>query len=725
MSKIKRILVVLATLLLLASTVITPTSALHSYQTYTYSKSGYALYSPDAYTPIMTVDSSYMKLDLAIDNPQDLVVDEEDNIYIADADNNRIVVLNRYYNVKFEIDKFVNEHGISDALANPSGVFIKTLYNDEAKEYEKFIYVCDTDANRIVKFNSEGEYIKIIPAPESALFGDTSVYKPVACAVDDYGRLYVVSSTTYQGVIVMNDDAEFISFIGTQKVAISAWDKIWRALQTDEQRELTASYIATEFNNITIDDEGFVYVTTSSIDANKQQSAIKSKSKSGDFAPVKKLNPSGDEIMKRNGFWPPSGEVQVQTMATDGSVVGASRIIDVAVGPEGTWSIVDEKRQKVFTYDSNGNLLFAFGDSGNQLGNLASIESVCYKSDGTMMILDKTNDNITIYERTDYGDIIIDALANQNNRQYDKAIDDWQEILKRNSNFDVAYVGIGNALYRNGDYSEALGYYESAYATSEWSDAYKEIRKEYISKWLFLYIAIAVAVIVAVMLFFKFAGKVNKRAATAGGKRTFGEELLYGFHLIFHPFDGFWDLKHEKRGSVRAALVYLLVAIIAIYYQEIGSGYLINPEGAYSGPISMALSVLAPLFLWVVGNWCLTTLFDGEGSMKDIFIASCYSLLPLPLLIVPGTLYSNVALSAELDLVSMLTTFAFLWLGALIFVGMMVTHDYSMFKSLVTSLGTIVAMGLIMFIGILFTTLLGKMVSFVTNIIVEINYRMS
>ena len=126
----------------------------------------------------------------------------------------------------------------------------------------------------------------------------------------------------------------------------------------------------------------------------------------------------------------------------------------------------------------------------------------------------------------------------------------------------------------------------------------------------------------------------------------------------------------------------------------------------------------------MVANWCLTTLFDGEGSFKDIFIACCYSLLPLVLLIIPATIYSNIATVAELDIVTFVGNIGFIWAGLLIFCGMMVTHDYTLGKNFIISLSTIVGMAFIMFIGILFTTLLGKIVSFVSNIIVEINYRM-
>ncbi len=702
---------VFAMVLLLAA----PVGAVKSYQTYTYSIDGYALYSPDAYTPIKMIDSTYMGLPSVIDDPGDLVVDDKDNVYIADSGNDRIIVLDRYFKLKFTISKFTNDEGVPDSLNNPKGVFVTS----------DRIFICDTDQNRIVTFDRDGNFLRVIPQPESNLFENDDVYKPVAVAVDDYNRLYVVSSTTYQGIIVMNDDGEFIKFVGAQKVTISAWDRIWRMFQTDEQKELSIDYVSTEFNNITINEKGFIYVTTSTIEDSSVESAIRGKSKSGDYAPVKLINQSGDEVMSRNGFWPPSGEIDMAHTTADGSLAqGVSKIIDVAVGPENTWSIIDEKRQKIFTYDYDGNLLFAFGDAGSQLGNLKSIEAITYMSDGTMLVLDKTQDSITVYQRTEYGDILIQALANQNNRQFDRAINDWTEILKRNQNFDAAYIGIGDALYRNGEYEEALKYFEAAYDISGWSDSYKEIRKNWISNYVLLIPLIVGILIAAVVFVFKKAAKINKRAETAGGKRTFVEELLFGFHLIFHPFDGFWDLKHEKRGSLRAAVVYVLVTVFAFFYQAIGSGYLVNPYGSYTTIVAQALGVLVPLFLWVVANWCLTTLFDGEGSFKDIFIACSYSLLPLVFAVIPTTIYSNFALVEELDINSLIVTVAFIWTALLIFIGMMVTHDYPLFKNFITSLGTIVAMAFIMFIAILFTTLLGKIVSFITNIVVEISYRM-
>ena len=710
--KAAKIFCIILAVLMLASFATVIVGASSAYQTYTYSIGGYALHSPDAYTADMVVDSKFMGLSTPINAPNDLVTDDKQNVYIADTGNNRIVCLDRYYKLKFTISSFVNAQGVSDSLTAPEGVFVS----------KDRIWVCDTGASRIVVFDRNGNFLKIIEAPESNLFGDNSLYKPVAIAVDQYNRLFVVSSTTYQGIIVMTEQGEFTGFIGAQAVTISAWEILWRRFRTEDQQDQEQKYVSTEFNNITIDSDGFIYVTTSSIEESSVLGAITGKSADGKYMPVKMLNTNGDEIMKRNGFWPPAGEVDFSTGSTD-TITGVSTITDAAIGEEGTWSIIDAKRQRIYTYDSNGNLLFAFGDIGTMLGNLTSIEAITYQ-DSKMLVLDKTSCAFTVFKRTEYGNILVEAIAAENDQDFNLAINKWTEVLKRNSNFDAAYVGIGQAMYRNGQYEESLQYFEAAYDTENWSKSFQEIRKEAMSKYFLLLIVGIVAIIVAVVYANKFIDKVNKKAATSGRKRTFGEELAYGFYVIVHPFDGFWDLKHEKRGSVRASIVFIAVTVIAFYYQAIGQGYLLNPEGAYASLWTQIIGVLVPLMLFVLSNWCLTTLFEGEGSFKDIFIACSYSLLPIPMLIVPATILSNVCTNSEKDIVGFISTLAFIWLGLLIFFGTQVTHDYSMGKNIVTILGTAVGMIFIMFIALLFSTLVGKMISLVTNIITEIQYRM-
>ena len=128
--------------------------------------------------------------------------------------------------------------------------------------------------------------------------------------------------------------------------------------------------------------------------------------------------------------------------------------------------------------------------------------------------------------------------------------------------------------------------------------------------------------------------------------------------------------------------------------------------------------------LWVIANWCLTTLFDGEGSIRDIYIATCYSLFPLPAFFVLTTLLSNIVTAEEASLLTLAMGVAFFWVGFLLFFGMMVIHDYTLFKNVLTVIASIVGMAFIMFIAVLFSSLLGKIVSFISSIIIELSYRM-
>ncbi|MBE6688107.1 MAG: hypothetical protein E7588_02380 [Ruminococcaceae bacterium] len=729
MSKIFRT-VVLA--LLICVMVLPYASAIVPYTTYTYDIDGEMMPSPHAFVPDKIIGSSDIALrDMPEDekaaskigiglatplnDPQDIVVDADENIYIADTKNNRIVILDTNFQLIGVLDTFLNEFGVPDALDQPNGVFVT----------EDEIYVADTESNRVVIFNrNDYSFSRIVPEPKSQVFPEGHIYKPVALSVDRAGRIYVVSSTTHYGIISMNNDGGFNGFLGAQKVKASAFDVLWRQLMTAEQRSYSEKFVPTEYNNITIDSTGFIYVTTSSIDAAAQQNAMDSKSRAADYAPVKKLNPLGEDVMARTGFYPPSGEVTVNNFATpQNTIFGASKIIDVALGPNGMWSIVDEKRQKIFTYDEQGKLLFVFGDIGMQVGNFQSISAIAYKGND-LLVLDDTFDSITLMKRTEYGDIIAGALQNHRDREYDKAVTFWQDILQRNSNFDMSYVGIGDSLYRERKYTEAMETYTYAYATEDYSNCFKNIRKQWVEKWILLVPIVIIIVCVACSKFLGYAAKVNKAGQVIKEKRTFKEAFLYAFHVIFHPFDGFWDLKHERRGNLKAALFIVLLTILGFIYNSLGKSYIFNPNMEGNGILMEVLAVILPYVLWCVANWCLTTLFDGEGSLKDIFIATGYALLPMPIMLVPATMLTNCLALDEGGIITLLVSVGYVWAGFLIFFGTMVTHDYSLGKNVLTVIGTIVAMAVIMFIAVLFSGLITKMFSFVYNIYIELSYRM-
>ncbi len=561
MKKLTKILALAASLLILVGSV--PVSAITPYSTYTYDIDGTYMESPHAYVPSKIIDSESLKLKVPLSGPKDFYVhdvkDADGNVVdhyicISDTGNKRVVVVNDNYDVIGIIASFTNEWGVPDAIADPRGLTV---------DKNNLLYICDNSANRILVFDlsaptydengkiEEFKFVKTYGEPEGDVFAEGTTFKPLAVAVDNSGRIYVVSSASYQGIIAMTNDGVFSAFLGAQANELSLWQIIWRRLQTTEQKNKTAKNVSTEYNNLNIDEGGFVYATTSSISPSDQLNAIRSKSRTGDHAPVKKLNPSGSDVMMRTGFYPPSGEVNVQTVKTPVSdITGPSKIIDVALGPvdEGTWTIIDSVRQKLYTYDEEGRLLYIFGDKGDQLGNIQTIAAVDYLGT-SILALDETNKNITIYKRTEYGELLSQALKNQKMRLYDETQNDWTNILQRNSNFDMSYVGIGKCYYREGEFQKAMDMYKYAYDTQNYSDAYHELRKEALAKVIILIPIVVIIACVLLSLFLKYAAKKNEEGQSSAVKKTVWREFLYGCHVIFHPFDAFWDIKHEKRAS--------------------------------------------------------------------------------------------------------------------------------------------------------------------------------
>ncbi len=726
MKKIAKILILSLAFVLLFGAV--SSSAYIAYDTYTYSISGKQMLSPTAYSTNTSITSKDMGLDVALNDVRDIVTDQEGNVYIADAGNNRIVILNKYYKVVNIIDTYYDDAGKVVSFNHPEGLFVTD--STKTSDGSSHIYICDTNNKAIVVYDRESkEYVRTITAPESPLL-KASNFVPNAIAVDIYGRIFVVAKQIYEGVMVLSSDGEFTGYIGAQKVSYSIIDVIWRKFMTKEQLAQQTRNLSDPYNNVTVDDDGFVYATSDKIDESQQFKAIKSKA--SDYSPIKKLNATGHEIMKRNGFFDPAGEVDIFYPKE------VSKISDVALGPEGMWTILDYKRSRLFTYDQQGNLLFAFGDGGEYgqgddlLGNGEEMQAITYQTVGDtsyLLVLDKTSDTsntykLAVYSPTEYCETIISALKNQNEHDYDTSIKYWQDVLTKNNNFDLAYIGIGKALFSQGKYDEAYEVLQNAYETTYASKAFAEIRKDTIGRWILLIAIAAIALIVGAVKFLGYAKRKNKETTLKVGRKSYWEELIYPFHLCFHPFDGFWDLKHEKRGSVRAASTILGITILAMFYNAIGKGYLFNPEDKYSTIFMSIISVAVPVILWSVSNWCLTTLFDGEGSFKDIYIATCYALSPLPIFVVISTILTNVMTTTEGSMVNLLITVGFIWAIMLLFFGTLVTHDYSLGKNVITMLGTILAMLVIMFVIILFSSLVIKIVTFVIAIFKEVGNRM-
>lgn len=182
-------------------------------------------------------------------------------------------------------------------------------------------------------------------------------------------------------------------------------------------------------------------------------------------------------------------------------------------------------------------------------------------------------------------------------------------------------------------------------------------------------------------------------------------ELKYALHVIFHPFDGFWDMKHEKRGSLRASMALVFMLIIVFVVEDQFTGYYFSNSKPKSILIQIT-SVLLPLFIWCVSNWCITTLMDGKGSFNDILTASGYALTPMLLIHIPLIIISNVATADNAAFYSILSFVAIAWSVLLMFVAIMMVHQFTASKALATCFLAIVGMAVIVFLVITFLAII-------------------
>ena len=333
MNKLKMGMLFLLLLAVLCGTM-TVSAAEAPYETYVFAYDSSVQITPNAYLPAEKIAAFGETL---LKNPSDMVVDEERGlIAIADTGNNRIVLLNRNFEVTGTIGPFALPNGTEDTFDSPSGVFITE---------EDWLVVADTNHGRLVVFDKDNRYLRTIDGPPAQVLPENFKYNPISVAVNAAGQFYVVSKNSNMGVMALDGDGGFQGFIGAQRVASNAAQLLWRAFMTEEQLARSVQFVPVEYSSLTIDHKGFVYVTCSSIDRFELYNTIHSRSMDSTYAPVKKINPAGTDVLRRNGFFPPAGDINFSPY--DGEeAVGPSQISKVILLDNGMYMLLDSYGNK-------------------------------------------------------------------------------------------------------------------------------------------------------------------------------------------------------------------------------------------------------------------------------------------------------------------------------------------------------------------------------------------
>ena len=198
------------------------------------------------------------------------------------------------------------------------------------------------------------------------------------------------------------------------------------------------------------------------------------------------------------------------------------------------------------------------------------------------------------------------------------------------------------------------------------------------------------------------------------------------FYVMRHPFEGYEDLRWKKGYNMKVAWVIVIAFFIISVASAQFTGFLFNNTYVKVFNIVPYFSSSVILFLtWVVGNWSLCTLFDGEGTMKNIFCVSAYALLPYLFSELIVIIASNLLLRTEGGFITFFRYLGIVWSVVLMISAMKTVHQYSLPKTLVAMIFTVVAMAIILFLAVLLLTLFQQVFVFVYSVYTELMYRFS
>jgi len=672
--KLIGIFVVLINLVVLSFLVKAPATIYASVPYQTFTRSGYQyVLTQTAYEPYITISriGPY-----TMSNPQDIRLGSDGLLYIADTGNSRILVAT-------QSGEWVKTIGVG-YLRSPQGVF---------RTDEGLIYVADTAAQAVFVFNQNGELIDTYTRPHHPLFGRYAPFMPQKVVVDRRGNLYIASQGNTNGVIQLaTGTGEFLGYFGANITNVNLWTAFRQFINREEQL-LVAPITVT---NLTICSRGLIYTVSR-----------------GDNMSLKRLNVAGRDILELGPMWNFSDFIAV-TVTESGNIFAATH----------NW---------IVEYTAEGDLLFlmASNDDGRQRAGLFSSISGIAVSDGTIFVLDELMSVIQVLVPTEFVNEVHTAFALFNEGRYSESMVPWQNVMRMNSMFAYAGVGLGEAHFRNREHHEARDAFRRGFSREGYSDAFWEIRSNWMRDNTATIMVWAFALIVAWNIL-KFADRrvsilqpVRIVSAKVKGINLFSQ-CTFALRNITNPYDAAYGIKHEGKGSYKSAFILLFLFYVLYVLERYFSGFLFRsvPDGQYD-LIGDALFVLVIVGLPIICCYLVSAISDGEASFKNLFVGVIYALAPLfiikPLVIVLG----NVLTLNEAFFITFFNFIAYAWTAILIFMAIKNLNDYSFSKAFKIVFITIfVALILALLIFIIYVLVM-QVTDFGVSLVREVVFRIA
>lgn len=649
----------------------------------------YKTYTQDGYSNYVETQTAYTSVgsitkvgDLEFSAASDLKMGKNGYLYICDTGNKRVIVSTK----DGELVKIIGE----GVLESPKGIFVT---------YDNSVYVADDKKEKVFVFSENGELLKEYGKPDSPLFGKGSTFKPQKLVVDKRGNIYVVSEGNSNGIIQLStaDNGSFLGYFGTNDTRVSLLTLFRKAIFTEEQEAKMVKSAPVSASNLSIDNKGLIYTISQ---GEKMQT-------------LKKLNMAGKNIINATVF------DQFPAAVTNGPLDNI---------------FVVSKDGFIYEYNSEGSLLFVFGgkDDGRQRVGLFKLATgIALDENEKLYVLDAEANKIEVFETTEFADLVHKALDLYQNGYYEESKGPWTEVLKMNSLFDFANLGMGEALFKEENYKGALQSYRLAKYKIGYSDAFWEIRNVWMRNnvgSVILYL-IALAILLKIIKFldkkFKILKPLRKQVSKVTDIKII-KQVNYVWHFLKHPTDGFYGIKRENRvGYLSATILYFIYFVISVL-DKYASGFIFRrvQEGRFD--IFMDFyNIFSVFFLMIICNYLVSAINDGEVTFKNVYCGFIYSFAPYFLIKPFIIVLTNVFTNNERFILGFGNFVINAWIVILVIKMIKDLNDYTMketIKVILLTAFTILIMVLVLFIVYV---LLKQVVDFITSIFGEAVYRIA
>ncbi len=684
----KKLAVLLAVCLLFVCGATTVSASENTTYTYTISVNDSWIRTQDAYMP----GNIYMR-NQGLSAPEDLFIVGK-TMYIADTGNTRIVV----YNMETE-ESWNFGNGI---LKNPRGVYVAD--NGD-------IYVADGTGAAVYIFDSKGNMKKKIGRPDSYLFSDLSEYAPKNVVATKEGNIFVCGDGSYEGLMQFDANGEFQGYFAANKKYLTFMETIEDMILSEELKQDMVMRRPRAIFNLDISDRDLVYTVTQTDEMSYAWKAAAAKQENC----LKLHNLAGVNILSRDDFMDDEWN-----------------FVDVASGLYGN-SYALTYTGLIYEYDSNGELVFSFGGravTDERSGIFTYAIAIETDDDGFVYVLDREKAFVQVFYPTDFAVATHQAIHDLENGNYETSEETWSAVLKLNGSARIAHMGYGKTLFHQQRFEEALEEFRFARDREYYSDTYWELRDQWMSENMVYFLVIIFLVVVYVIV----AGIIKKRRPAPAvakvkeipktkGKR-FLHDILYFRYMLRHPIDGYYYLKRGQAGSMASATFLYIVAFVVYLADTLFRGFIFGFAAIEETPmLFMSIVFFVICILFVIGNYMVASINEGEGSLRNLYIMLPYALSPYIVITPFVVAFTYVLTQNEGFLISFTWTIALVWAAVLIFIGLNETHNYSFGETVKNVLLTLFFMVIaVVAIAVLYL-LWVQVITFIQDIIQEVAYR--